>query len=137
MKKLNCILLVEDNYATNVLHKRILENLDAADHIQIAENGEEAIEYLDNAINDGEHCPNPEMIFLDINMPRMNGWEFLEEYHKRNYSNDHRIIIIMLTTSPNPDDEARAKTNPDISGYLRKPLLPRALKELMEKHFKD
>ncbi|MEK7254129.1 MAG: response regulator [Bacteroidota bacterium] len=138
MKQLNCILLVEDNYATNILHKRILENLDATRHIQIAENGEEAIEYLENAVHaNGEKCPNPELIFLDINMPRMNGWEFLEEYRKRQLSNQQRVIIIMLTTSPNPDDEAKASTNPDIAGYVRKPLLPRAVKELMNKYFGD
>ena len=64
----------------------------------------------------------PDLIFLDINMPGMNGWEFLEEYNRLNKKLHGQVIIIMLTTSDNPDDAERSKTWNFISDYITKPL---------------
>jgi CheY-like chemotaxis protein len=136
MKQLNCILLVDDNYATNLLHKKILEKLGIALIIKMVENGEAAIDYMAHIeeSKDGDY-PNPDLIFLDINMPRMNGWEFLEEYRQRGFTAHHRIILIMLTTSPNPEDEKKALSYHEISGYIKKPLTAAAINEVMEKYF--
>ena len=74
-KKLNCILLIDDDSDDNEYHEIILRKLAITEKIDIAINGVEAIKYLKTK----DRVP-PELIFLDINMPKMNGWEFLEEY---------------------------------------------------------
>ena len=132
MKKMNCVLLVDDNDADNFFHQLVIEKLNITDTIEIAENGEEALQFLkkeDNCI--------PELIFLDINMPRMNGWEFLDEYKKIDDERKSSIIIIMLTTSVNPDDLERAKQISEVSGFEIKPLTAAMLENLIKKYFGD
>lgn len=75
--------------------------------------------------------------FLDINMPVMDGWEFLNEYNKLKGIDTHPKMIMMLTTSLNPDDRKRAEENSRINDFLTKPLTEESLKMLIEKHFKE
>src|ERR1700741_4670028 len=96
-KKLECILLVDDDHEDNFFHKLVIERMDITKKIEVAKNGIEALEYLK-----ADHHVIPELIFLDINMPKMNGWEFLEEYQHLSPERKARITIMMLTTSANP-----------------------------------
>ena len=125
MKQLNCILLIDDDDEDNEYHQIVINRMGAAKTIKVAENGEEAITLL----KDKEE-PIPELIFLDINMPRMNGWEFLEEYKKLNFEKK-QIIILMLTTSVNPADVERAKHIEEVTGYKVKPLTTEMLEEIL------
>ena len=102
-QRLNCILLIDDNDADNNYHKNIIEEMDIAYSVQIAENGLEAIKLLSN-----KNVVQPDLIFLDVNMPKMNGWEFLEAYKKMNYNS--QIMIVILTNSQNPAN--KKNTNP-------------------------
>ena len=97
--------------------------------IRIAQSGQEALEYLQNA------TPRPDLIFLDINMPAMDGWEFLEKYRRLPAVRKADIILIMLTTSLNPDDEARTKAIPEVAGFENKPLSQGQLDNLLKKYF--
>lgn len=128
-KKLNCILLIDDDLATNVFHRIVIEEGDYANIIVVKNNGEEALEYLKTPFDDAS--PRPDLIFLDINMPRMNGWEFLEEY--KNLAPEQRAenVIVMLSTSSNPDDLKRAEDNPFINEYRSKPLSEVMLEEVI------
>ena len=129
-KRLNCILLVDDNEADNFFHRIVLEEMSVTKKIHVVENGIEAMDYLRN--NDNQV---PELIFLDINMPRMNGWELLEAYSKFNDQRKAKIIIEMLTTSSNPDDLKRASLIPEVSGYTVKPLSAEMVSKILEKFF--
>ena len=131
--KLNCIMLVDDDEANNFLNKRILGKMDCAEHIEVAENGLKAIELLKEAI-EMEQCL-PKLIFLDLNMPIMDGWEFLEEFNKLGYSLKKMTKIIILTTSLNPDDRTRAESLTEIIGYLNKPLRSVFVEPLLKEHF--
>ena len=82
--KLNCILLVDDDEPTNFLNQMVIEELDIAEQIRVAQNGQEALTYLKKTGIGDENFPLPDLILLDINMPAMNGWEFLERYRKLN-----------------------------------------------------
>src|ERR1041385_2757434 len=104
-KKIHSILLVDDDDATNYLNRLTLKKLDCADEVHISESGSEALQYLQKNVN-GDY-PHPDLIFLDINMPAMDGWEFLEEYKKLPPEMKGKIVEIMLTTSLNPDDMRR------------------------------
>ena len=123
MMPLNCILLVDDDPPTNFLHHRLLEKMNLAARIIVARNGEEALDYLRNCeLEGGAGYPYPDLIFLDINMPRMDGWEFLEHFRLQNLAAQYPMTIVMLTNSPNPDDRIRAGRMPEVKGFYSKPL---------------
>jgi CheY-like chemotaxis protein len=131
-RKLNCILLVDDDPDDNFFHQRIINKMDITHAIAVAKNGIEALEYLRK-----ENQVIPELIFLDINMPKMNGWEFLEEYKKLDEKQKARITIMMLTTSANPDDVAKANSIEEVTGIRTKPLSVEMLTEILDEHFQD
>ena len=138
--KINCILLIDDDEPTNFLSQMIIEKADCAAEIQIAYSGERAIEYLTSqrtSISGQNTYPRPDLIFLDINMPAMNGWEFLQKYNNLEKEHKGNIVIIMLTTSLNPDDRLRSKDFPDVSGFENKPLTREKLEALLMKHFPE
>jgi CheY-like chemotaxis protein len=133
-KTLKCIMLVDDNPDDNFFHERVIKINNTADHVIAKQTGMEALEYLKSKeTNDSAH---PDLIFLDINMPGMNGWEFLKEYNKLDEKFKSKVIVIMLTTSGNPDDEKRAKALNMPSDFKIKPLTPEMLDEIMDKYFK-
>lgn len=131
-KKLNCILLVDDDPDDNFFNQIIINEMDIVDHIDTASNGLEALAYLKR-----ENQILPELIFLDINMPRMNGWEFLNEYKHLSPSQKAKVLILILSTTANPDDIKRAKEIKEVSGFASKPVSKEMLTEILQKHFQD
>lgn len=130
IKKLSCILLVDDDRATNYLHELIIKRLDCTDKIIVKRDGVEALDFLSSKAADGCH---PQLILLDINMPRMNGWEFLEEYVKLP-SPQHAVAVAILTSSLNPDDEAKAKKY-YIKTFKNKPLTTESMLAILKENF--
>jgi len=126
MKKIDCIMLIDDDEATNFHHQLIIEDNDCCKELVVFEYAEEALQYL----KDGNKT-TPTVIFLDINMPRMNGWEFLEEYKK--LEEHQKSEIIMLTTSLNESDRERAAHINEISAFKHKPLMEEMLEKIMKK----
>ncbi|MFN8393593.1 MAG: response regulator [Bacteroidia bacterium] len=133
MKKLNHVLLVEDDDTINFYNEFLLTSRGLTDSVSVAENGREALEYLSKAGN-GE-AQVPDLILLDINMPVMNGFEFIEQYERLPEHWKSKILVVMLTTSLHPDDMNRAKQHPVIAEYFYKPLMETKLSELVERYF--
>lgn len=135
-KKLGCILLVDDDEATNYLNAMIVREKGIAEQVTVMESAGTALRYLSdcNLPQQSKNHPLPELIFLDINMPVMSGWEFLKEYDKLGLFSQ-KPILVMLTSSPNPDDESKARTFPVVSEYRRKPLSEHMLDEIMNQYF--
>jgi CheY-like chemotaxis protein len=137
-KKLSSILLIDDDEFMNLLNARLIERAGITEHIQICYTGEEALDYITHKgkFTDGE-CDylQPDIIFLDVNMPGINGWEFLEEYKMLNRFQKGNLIVVMLTTSLNPDDEEMANTITEITEFRHKPLTEEMLGEIIEKYF--
>ncbi len=128
MRKLNKILLVDDDSTSNFLTQMILEDLQVTDHIIVKKNGQEALDYItETCLHNNESCP--ELIFLDINMPIMDGFEFLEAFQKLAPKTQQTTPIILLTSSTNPRDVEKAKAYP-LAGYIQKPLTEEKLQEL-------
>ncbi len=132
MKQLNCILLIDDDEPTNFLNKLTLEQAGCATHIRVAPGGQAALDYLR-----ADEYPRPDLIFLDINMPAMDGWEFLAQYRSLPEEKKADTIVIMLTTSLNPDDEKRILAIPEVSGFEHKPLNQVRLGKLLNKYFSN
>jgi CheY-like chemotaxis protein len=137
-EKLNCIMVIDDDAPTNFISTMLIEEANCTRHLEIVDSGLKALNYLKNA-NDGNDEKNniilPDLIFLDINMPRMNGWEFLDEYKKMKNDYLAKPVIIMLTTSINPDDQQRAEGIPEIAGFENKPLTEEMIQRLINAHF--
>ena len=134
-KKLKRILLIDDSEADNFFHARVIRKYGCAEEIIIREGGQEALDYLRLAV-DGIF-PQPDLIFLDINMPGMNGWEFLEEYENLEIGQKARIVIVMLTTSLNPNDSEEAKKRGTLNKFMNKPLTEKMLEDVIKEHFKE
>ena len=132
MKQLNCILLIDDDEPTNFLNKLTLEQAGCARHIRVMTDGRSALDYLRGG---PDEYVRPDLIFLDINMPAMDGWEFLMQYRELPQEKKASTVLIMLTTSLNPDDEKRTFQIPEVSGFERKPLNRSCLEKLMSKYF--
>jgi len=137
MKKINCILLIDDSSADNEFHTIKIRKAQVCNHIQVAVDGLKALSYIikSGEQSQSESFPKPDLIFLDINMPGMNGFEFLEEYKKLDEKLKSKVVIIMLTTSLNPDDQKRAMDNKDVTEFQNKPLSVEILQETVEKYF--
>lgn len=131
-KKLDCILLVDDDPDDNLFHDIIIREMDIVHTIAMAMNGLDALSYLE-----ADHHVPPDLIFLDINMPRMNGWEFLEAYEKIDPRKKARTLIMMLTTSANPDDFRRAQEIEAVTGFQTKPLSRELMTEILKEHFSE
>ena len=138
-RKLNCVLLIDDDEPTNFLNKMIIEETGQVEEVKVAQSAREALDYLSGKgqADINNDLPTPELIFLDINMPAMDGWEFLEKYDQLSPEQKAAIIVVMLTTSFNPEDEQKAERISYISSYRNKPLTQEILMGILEEHFKD
>lgn len=132
-EKIKCILLIDDNEADNFFSELVINELDCAEKVVAVQSGQAALDYLTKPLN-GVY-PQPTLIFLDINMPAMNGWEFLAEYKKLNEHQKAQKVVVMLTTSLNPDDAKMAREIAEIDEFMNKPLTKEMLMEVLEGKF--
>lgn len=137
MKKIECILLVDDSVSTNFYNKKLIENVGAADQVHEAENGMIALDYICKRGKFEGDFPIPNIIFLDINMPKMNGFEFLEAYTKLNINSKLKTLIIFLTTSNWTKDKLKAIESGLVHDFLEKPLTKENLKKITQFYNRD
>lgn len=128
MEKLKSILLVDDDHSTNFYHRLVLRDADLAEQIEVCVNGQLALDYLNETLV--SKGPLPEFIFLDINMPVMDGWEFLKAYDQLDDAIKKHCNIVMLTTSINPDDREEGLRQPNVKDFRNKPLTAEMVQEL-------
>ncbi|MBX9851133.1 MAG: response regulator [Cytophagaceae bacterium] len=119
-KKLNCILLIDDDEVNNFINENILRKLNVAADIKVVKNGLEALQFITTYNDEGI---SPELILLDLHMPVMDGFEFMSSFKKLDLKNKDKIEIAVLTSSDNPNDLKLAK-NLGIKHYLIKPFKP-------------
>jgi CheY-like chemotaxis protein len=134
--KLKVVLLIDDSDADLLFTRLMLESAQVVESVVAFETAIEALDYLRQAPG-----RDAQIILLDINMPEMNGFEFLDVYQKLYAAGHVRAIVVMLTSSPNPKDKARAMSYPCVKKYLVKPidtasaqaLVPLAIESLSER----
>ncbi|MEP1943382.1 MAG: response regulator [Sulfitobacter sp.] len=125
---MNRILLVDDDTVTNMLHRRVIERSGQALSVEVATDGQQALDVL--SADMASHRPFPEVVLLDINMPGMGGFEFLENYATIPKPSAPQMIIVMLSTSLLEADQARVKADPNVYGFCEKPLRSETFMEL-------
>jgi len=117
-------LLIDDNYIDNFVTRRILEGSNFADKVIVTQSATEAIQSLRSG------SVQPDVIFLDIRMPLMGGFEFLQEYEKIDIQGKDNIKIFMLSSSLDPADMKKSINNKYITQFIHKPLTQKALDEI-------
>ena len=134
MGKTGRILLVDDDEITNFYNQKIIEKSGYDFDVQVATNVEQALDYLESKNSfTGNDYLKPFIIFLDINMPGLTGWDFMERYVDLPKALKAKTVIVMLTTSLNPDDRNKADTFDEINDFFAKPLTVGKLKTLVER----
>ncbi|ALW86879.1 hypothetical protein AUC43_18425 [Hymenobacter sedentarius] len=131
---IRCTLLVDDDPATNYLNRKLLQRLAVTGQVREALNGQEALHVLATSCTDPVAPACPDLIFLDVNMPVLNGFDFLAAYQQLPLARQQAIVIIMLTTSLHPADVARADALP-VAGFLTKPLTAEKIAQVVQEHF--
>ena len=135
MAAIPCTLLVDDDDTTNFLNRRLFERMAVTDTVLVAGNGQQALDLLRTHCELPTTAPScPNLILLDMKMPLMNGFEFLQAFAQRSPRTGPPAVVIMLTTSLNPDDVARMQNLP-IGGYLTKPLTSEKITHILQEHF--
>jgi CheY-like chemotaxis protein len=135
-KKLRSVFLIDDDTPTNYLHRLILNEIDCTENILVFQSTELALHFIayDRLFDyAGQEAEN--LILLDINMPRMDGWEFLAAWQRLPEGRKKMFVVIVLTTSLNPDDEVTASQIEQLKGFYIKPLSRLKLEEMLKLNF--
>lgn len=131
---LDTILFIDDDPITLMLCKMVISKSLFSKEIVTAKNGEEALQYfsklkLDNA---NPLLAKPQLIFLDLNMPVMGGWEFLESFSTPEYSQYNNTKVIILSSTIDPEDLEKSSKYPMVIDFLSKPISKEMLEYIRE-----
>jgi CheY-like chemotaxis protein len=136
MPLIDTVLLIDDDEINNMICTKIISKNDFATNVVACSSARQGLKYLQDALADGAK-PLPTVIFLDINMPVMNGWDFLDQYKQMPGLADKGIVLIMLSSSSSTNDLTRAQSYPQVSDYITKPLTAAHLQHVRDRFFKD
>lgn len=134
---LNKILCVDDDPITLMLCKKVIERTFFAQEIITAQNGDEAILYFKKIIAEikkGTVVDYPKLVLLDLNMPVMNGWEFLDAYSENKFQDIISSKFIVLSSTIDPDDVNKSKTYKMVIDFMSKPITTAMLEVLKNKN---
>ena len=130
MNNIGTVMLVDDNDTDNFISKRIIEITKFSDNVIVKNSGKSALDYLIANKESPEEIPD--IIFLDINMPIVDGFVFLYEYEKFSNSVKDKCRVIILSSSDNKRDIDKIVNNDFVIKFVTKPLTEKTLEEIKE-----
>ncbi len=130
---LDKILCIDDDPITLMLCKKVISKSSFSDEIITSQNGEEALHYFNTIKQNEDKNHYPQLIFLDLNMPVMGGWEFLDYFTSAEYSDFSSTKVIVLSSTIDPEDLEKAKKYPMVIDFLSKPITQSMLEYLKHK----
>lgn len=128
----NTICIVDDDLTFRYLAERTLKSSEKVKKVKVFKHGGEAIQYIEAIIHANDELPD--IILLDIDMPIMDGWEFLKEYLLLKPLLSKKIRIYVVTSSIDPDDLIRAKSTDVVVDYIIKPVTRRKFMEMIDRN---
>lgn len=131
MKRIKLTYLIDDDEIYIFTTKKLIEKVDFCEEVAVFENGKEAIDAIKFTIKNKNELPD--VILLDLNMPIMDGWQFLDEFIR--IKSKKNIKIYIVSSSIDPSDIARANTYNMVSNYIVKPISREKLQEITEEIF--
>ena len=134
MHPFNKILLIDEDRTNNLIIQKLTNNLDFTKELSVCSSGQDALNLLSDLVVTNEALPD--LIFLDIKMPEMDGWEFLKAYKRLKNTIKIEIPILIVSSSGNPRDKQKAVDFPEVKGYYEKPLTIAKLEEIKGKYAK-
>lgn len=133
---LDTVIIIDDDKTSVFLTSIFIRNLDMEIKIQVANNGIQGLELLENELIHSSFTTSPLLVLLDIKMPKMNGWQFLRAFEDRfPEALRKNVLIVMLTISEEEQDILKAVRSPLIQEFIHKPISDESLLELLENHF--
>jgi len=130
LKKLGSVLLIDDDDVVNTLHSIVLRQSGLVENIRSVMSGNEGLRVL-SAYEKENYWPS--IIFVDINMPGMNGWEFIENFKEKFSAYKQKCMICLLSSSLDPRDKEKASKSDLVDFYFSKPLSIDAVRTICEK----
>lgn len=121
--------LIDDDQVFQFITSKTLKKINPSVNIEKFLDGEEGMNRIKGCLQNQKELPD--VVLLDINMPFLNGWEFLKEFQTIEHQLEKEVHIYMLTSSDDPDDLKRAKEFSELSGYLIKPVTEQELEVLI------
>lgn len=129
MGKFKNSCIIDDDPISVFGIKRSMKETNFSDNVVVYTNGQDALDGLTKMIDEGKKLPS--IIFLDLNMPIMDGWEFLDDFIKIPNTNTDKVIIFIVSSSMDPRDMIKAKNYKMVNNYILKPILRKDLEKLM------
>ena len=130
--KYSKVMLLDDNELDNFINTKIIESSHFAENIYVSTNGQSALEFLNNLsiVISNSHPIYPELIFVDLNMPMMDGFQFIEHFIENSKAKGSMPKLVILTSSISEEDKIRAKKISQNIVFMHKPLTQTMLAEL-------
>ncbi len=130
MSKFKNVLLIDDDQLTILICEKMISLTAFADKVMTALNGSDGLNFLRNLI-DNDTSNIPQVILLDLNMPPLNGWEFLDEFTKMVPALQQVPPFYILSSTVDPEDEKRAMSYSCVKGFISKPLTKEQLDKIV------
>ncbi|WP_422358798.1 response regulator [Reichenbachiella sp.] len=127
MNQIDHVLLIDDDVPTNFIHEVILKKTNKFKQIHSVLSASEALNYL--------QIKRPNLIFLDINMPALSGWDFIDQFRSLPLEQKEEIVIVMVSTSMDPKDRQRAEVCNEIQEFVSKPISVEKIEDILVSHF--